>query len=180
MDPKLNRDRANFYALYGVSSHVFSSVELAVEIGIRNLLKITNKQVSIICGGLSMGDKVAILRSLVAADPGCGYDVAPIEEAQKAASRNAYAHGVLALDTTGKDHYFLLVREVKNEYKVTARHMTLAKMDARATAIGKAYDRVLVGLKVSQADMDNYVKALASHAPDDHFLENNPQQEKTS
>ncbi|MBX3519057.1 MAG: hypothetical protein KF835_03465 [Xanthobacteraceae bacterium] len=172
--------KIEFNTLHSQFLQTYSSFELALEIAIKNLLRLTNDEVAVVCGGLGAGAKVHLLKSLISIQKDPTIKADSVTRAQNLASRNTWAHGIVLSSTSGQDNFFLLYREGKERFQVKGKPFTAEKMSEYATEFMKAYLEVLKDLGLTEADVQNYTQSLLRLAPDHLFLDTPPPEEKTS
>lgn len=179
MIEKPKMDQIAFYAQYGIFLHAFSTFELSIELGIKNQLKLSDVQTSIVCGGLGAGAKLEILRSLCGLDKSQEKIQLAVTKALNLASRNAFAHGLL-LRHGEEDRYVLLKRDVKFSYSVNGKKLSSHKMKEHGRAFLLALDELQAALSITQADIDAYARSVADHAPDHLFEADTPPPDQTN
>ena len=129
IQPRKARDRTVLFLFeYGNFLVFWSTFEVVVEVVIMRQLGTDAERTSIVCGGLGIGAKMAILCSLLNRTPGNEKGVALFKEAQTLAERNSFAHGFFLVErATGK--FELIKREVKDTYRARVKNFDADLMD---------------------------------------------------
>lgn len=153
----------SFYFDYGFFLDAYTAFETLLELLLKTELRLTNEETSITFSGVGFGLKAAILRSLLARNPVNAEKIRMIEEANKAAARNSFAHGFL-VPNDGWTKFTLVRREVKEKYAATVKPMTPDTMEAHAKAFYDRVNELLSHCGLKHEDVSNYQKWVLTDA----------------
>lgn len=145
------------FALMGMALDLWSKAELAIEIVVRDVLKISTEEVCIICGPMGAGAKVALLKSL-AHHHGVRPDfVTAITAFQGIISRNSLVHGFTVYPEPS-DPWLLVSREVKDKLIVRCKLLKRYLDDD----VMPAFRKVMATSGLTEDDVGKYMREIVA------------------
>lgn len=161
--PEARDNAVMFLYEYGNFLVFWSTFEIVVEVVIMRQLDTDAERTSIVCGGLGVGAKMAMLCSLLNRSPGNEKGVALFKEAQTLAERNSFAHGFfLVRHATGG--FELIKREVKDVYRARVKQFDAALMSKHSTEFIRKVEEIQRHFTVTAKDLYDYTKQIEDHA----------------
>jgi hypothetical protein len=161
--PEARDNAVMFLFQYGNFLVFWSTFEIVVEVVIMRQLGTDPERTSIVCGGLGIGAKMAILCSLLNRTAGNEKGVALFKEAQTLAERNSFAHGFF-LVTHATGGFELIKREVKDTYRARVKQFDADLMDTHSTEFIRKVEAIQRHFAVSEKDLHDYTKQIEAHA----------------
>lgn len=143
-------------SLFGNVLNMWATVELVMEMTIKDELNLTLEQACIVCGPLGGGAKVALFNSLLASKPERAKLVEAVRTFQGLVGRNALAHGFITA-TDWDSPWTIVWREVKN--KLTVKTKTL--MPYLNSEFMPAYDAVMALSGFTDQEIQEYGQSIA-------------------
>lgn len=148
-------------ALYGTILNFWANTELLIEMVIKDTLKLSTREVCILCGPLGAGAKVNLVRSLLA-ETGDRPDFAQALVAfQAIVGRNALAHGFVTYEQIDQP-WDIVSREVREKLVVKTKSLKRYLDDD----VVPAFDRVVEASGFTDDDHYAYGREVAALARD--------------
>lgn len=161
--PKVRDKVVMFLFEYGNFLVFWSTFEIVVEVIMMRQLGTDAERTSIVCGGLGIGAKMAIVCSLLNRTLGNEKGVALLKEAQTLAERNSFAHGFFLIEhATGG--FELIKREVKDTYRARVKKFDAELMDKHSTEFIRKVEEIQRHFSVTAKDLADYTKQIEDHA----------------
>jgi hypothetical protein len=152
-----------FFALYGSFLQLWQTFELVIEIAIMKQLNLSALHASIVLCSLGFQAKSNILVSLLKEDTRKNLEaLSAIGNAQTQAGRNAFTHSFLTRSEAG-GQLRLINRDVKNGYSAKLKEVDVSLMHTHGDGFASAFRRAQDALGVTDAEVDEYIKAIESH-----------------
>lgn len=139
---------------YGTLLAVWSQFELALEVKIARLAGLSPRDSSIILGGLSFGNKPAILYSLLN-DRSLTDVAAKIRAVIDHTRRNALVHGVTGSDMI-ENRIVFYKREIGATYKVTHLTYSADEFNAHFERFRDLANEAMASLDLTLEDLEKY------------------------
>jgi hypothetical protein len=166
---KVSQEKIEFNTLHSEFLQLYSSFEIAIEVAIKRLLRLSNDEASVVCGALGAGAKINLLKSLISIQTAPTIKIEAVTKAQTLASRNSWAHGIMLGSLSGADRFYLFYREAKEKFQVKGKRFTAKSMGEYASEFGEAYDSALMDLGLTNEDVHDYTRSILRRAPSSLF-----------
>lgn len=146
--------RTQFLHDYGALLSVWSEFELAIEVKIAQLAGLDPLKASIILGGLSFGNKPAILSALL--NESGDTTLAPkVQAVINAAKRNSLVHGIVASDDMMEEIGFVK-REIGPGYSVKKYPFNEATFHKHFLEFRRLYGLAIEAMGLTLDDLEEY------------------------
>jgi hypothetical protein len=143
----------------------WSQFDLFIEILTMRQLRLSPREASIICAGMSFGAKINALYSLMSQEKDKEKGAQLIKDAHTMARRNSFSHGFFDYDDI-KNVSLLVTREVKNEYSVAITEIEYKAMFKHLYKFLLKFKEALEYFAVTPADLIVYRKSILTDASD--------------
>lgn len=152
----------HFFLSYGQFLALWSSFDIALEIALMRLLRLTVKEACTVFASVGFGAKSNIIQSLVIGLPDGPDKCKKIREAIECAERNSFAHGFVSVDEAG-NIFTLTSRSVKVSLEVKPKQFSAIDMQRHMYVFGEKFDAVISAFGISEQDLIIYQREVESY-----------------
>jgi hypothetical protein len=165
-DPKFAtglRPYHHFFLEYGQFFAAFNNFEVAIEIALMRLLRLSVRETSTVFASVGFAAKQNILGALLSDTPDGASKYRLITDAISLAERNGFAHGMVCMSEDEK-LFTIIRREVKGSHKVTPKGYYPLQMQRHLHVFVNKTSEVQDALGISDDDLIRYQREIESLA----------------
>lgn len=157
-DDELLSMKNEFLGLVGAFQQAWANAEVAIDLAIRDLLRLTTDEAHLLTAGLEFNRKASLLRSLIGKSDykKKAQAVKALNTMQNESKRNVFAHSYIASNRTTVSY---IERSRGGKYKATEHNFTLLQFAAHTSKFAGASMEFSEALGQTDAEINAFGKA---------------------